>query len=217
MKLGSTFSVPAKRTKVFERFFDPDTMRQCIPGCEELVRLDENHYSGRLTNEIAHVRFAAAFSLEIVDVDPPRAVRAVLQGEDNRLASSLKLDANLLLEADGDERSTVTYQMDLAMWGKLGRLGESIFRRRTADVEREFVERFAAACSSGAPAVEPVPGHPAGRGHVAGEPAGGQPAHGEVGLRVARAESEPVGLTSTRQRPWWRRLAGWFTQLVGRR
>jgi uncharacterized protein len=155
MKLGSTFTVPADSKTVFDLFFDPSTMRACIPGCEELVRVDETHYTGRLVNEIAHVRFNAAFSAEIVGVNAPREVKAILKGEDRRLGSSLKLDATLSVEPDGPDRSTVTYGMEMAMWGKLGRMGESIFRRRTAEVEKQFVAAFSRA-ASGQPLEEPA-------------------------------------------------------------
>jgi hypothetical protein len=146
MKIASTFTVPVDSQRVFDLFLDPDTMAACIPGCEELVRVDERHYSGRLVNEIAHVRFNASFSAEIVDLDPPREVRAVLKGEDRRLGSSLKLDAVLGVRPNGDG-SEVTYSMELALWGKLGRMGESIFRRRTAEVEKQFVEKFTQICT----------------------------------------------------------------------
>src|SRR6202008_3764820 len=95
MKLASEFSVPAAPEKVFPLFFDPETMRGCIPGCEQLVAEDERHYRGTLVNEIAHVRFSAAFSAEIQSVtDEPaaRTVVAVLKGEDRRLGSSIKID-----------------------------------------------------------------------------------------------------------------------------
>jgi carbon monoxide dehydrogenase subunit G len=146
MKLGSTFTVPVDSERVFERFLDPDSMRVCIPGCEELLRVDDKHYTGRLVNEIAHVRFNASFSAEITELTPPRKVRAVLKGEDRRLGSSLKLDAVLTVQPAGDA-SEVTYSMEMALWGKLGRMGESILRRRTAEVETQFVERFTQVCT----------------------------------------------------------------------
>src|SRR4051812_19576043 len=111
-------------------------MRACIPGCTELERPDAMHFRGRLTNEIAHVRFDAVFAVEITELVAPNRVRAVLSGEDSRLGSSLKVDAELDVVAAGDG-SDVSYAMDLAMWGRLGRLGESIFRRRTAEVEKQ--------------------------------------------------------------------------------
>jgi carbon monoxide dehydrogenase subunit G len=185
MKLGSTFVVPADSKTVFDLFFDADTMRACIPGCEELVRVDETHYTGRLVNEVAHVRFNAAFSAEITGVDAPREVKAILKGEDRRLGSSLKLDATLSVEPAGPDSSTVTYAMEMAMWGKLGRMGESIFRRRTAEVEQQFVAAFSRA-ASGEPieAVQPVAAAAAVGTPAAGAPAAAANAGPETPLSV---------------------------------
>ncbi|TQM11035.1 CoxG family protein [Pseudonocardia kunmingensis] len=146
MKLGSSFHVPAEPATVLEKFLDAPTMLACIPGCTELERPDEAHFRGRLTNEIAHVRFDAAFSVEITELSPPHTVRAVLTGEDARLGSSLKVDASLDVAPAGGG-SDVTYAMELAMWGRLGRMGEAIFRRRTVEVEKEFLQAFARACA----------------------------------------------------------------------
>lgn len=146
MKLGSAFHVPAAPATVLEKFLDAPTMRACIPGCTELERPDPLHFRGRLTNEVAHVRFDAAFAVEITELDAPHTVRAVLTGEDSRLGSSLKVDASLDVTPAGDG-SDVTYGMEMAMWGRLGRLGESIFRRRTAEVEKQFLQAFARACA----------------------------------------------------------------------
>jgi len=142
VRISSSFSIPAPPHEVFDRFLDPETMKNCIPGCHELEWLDESHYQGLLVNEVAHVRFNARFAAEIVEMDRPRLVRAVLTGEDRRLGSSLKLTASLGVEPDGDSDSAVSYEMDLALWGKLGRLGEPIIRRRSAEVERDFVTAF---------------------------------------------------------------------------
>ena len=157
MKMSSSFSVPEESVRVFELFLDAPTMRSCIPGCQDLLRVDDTHYSGRLVNEIAHVRFDAAFSVEIVALDPPNEVRAVLKGEDRRLASSLKLDVVLRVCPEG-AASMVNYSMEIAMWGKLGRMGESIFRRTTVEVERQFVEAFTRACQGGALFEPSLPG-----------------------------------------------------------
>jgi uncharacterized protein len=158
MKLASEFSVPAAPSKVFPLFFDPEVMRGCIPGCEELVRADEETYTGRLVNEVAHVRFSAGFSATIQSIDDEgdtRTVTALLKGEDRRLGSSIKIDATLSVRPDGDEASVIAYRMDMALWGKLGRLGEPIIRRRSREVELEFARSLAIAC--GAPAEEVRP------------------------------------------------------------
>ncbi|NLU74997.1 hypothetical protein HCC61_20335 [Streptomyces sp. HNM0575] len=168
MNLGSSFAVPAGPGRVFRTFLDPEAMRSCVPGCTELARTDETHYQGRLVNEIAHVRFSAAFSAEITEMREPEQVRAVLKGEDRKLGSSIKIDALLTVRPDGDA-STVTYGFDIALWGKIGRLGEAIVRRRSAEVERQFVEAFTRICAGEPVAVvagdAPAPA-PAGTGRA---------------------------------------------------
>lgn len=156
MKLGSSFVVPAAPSRVFAHFLDPDSMRACIPGCSELERTDETHYRGRLVNEIAHVRFSAGFSAEITAMAEPEEVRAALRGEDKRLASSIKIDAVLTVAPEGDA-STVSYRLDLAIRGKIGRLGESIVRRRSVEVERQFVDAFTRICAGERPVPAAAP------------------------------------------------------------
>jgi hypothetical protein len=155
MRIGSTLTIPAEPRQVFERFLDPDTMQACIPGCTELQRLDDTHYRGLLVNEVAHVRFNASFAAEITEIQSPRLVRAVLTGEDRKLGSSLKINATLEVVPDGDQ-SKVTYGMDLALWGKLGRLGEPIVRRRSVEVERQFSAAFADAVLGKTPVTAPA-------------------------------------------------------------
>ena len=155
MKIGSTLTIPAEPNQVFERFLDPDIMRACIPGCAELEQLDDKHYRGLLVNEIAHVRFSASFAAEITEIAPPSLVRAVLTGEDRKLGSSLKINATLQVAPEGNA-SQVTYEMDLALWGKLGRLGEPIVRRRSVEVERQFSAAFADAVLGKTPVTAPA-------------------------------------------------------------
>ncbi|RTL66954.1 MAG: hypothetical protein EKK42_16410 [Pseudonocardiaceae bacterium] len=158
MKLTSSFRVPAPPDQVLAHFLDPDSMRVCVPGCEELERPDPAHYRGRLVNEIAHVRFSAGFtaditeSVPVTDTGDPARVHAVLRGEDRRLGSSIKVDASLGVRPAADpSASDVDWDLEIALWGKLGRLGESIVGRRSREVERQFVERFTAVCAAGPP------------------------------------------------------------------
>lgn len=169
MKLTSSFRVPAPPDQVLAHFLDADSMRVCVPGCEELERPDPAHYRGRLVNEIAHVRFSAGFTADITEATAatagePAQVHAVLRGEDRRLGSSIKVDARLGVRPAADpSTSDVDWDLEIALWGKLGRLGESIVGRRSREVERQFVERFTAVCAAGPPG----PGNPQVRTHEA--------------------------------------------------
>ena len=184
MKLGSSFVVPAEPSRVFAHFLDPHSMRASIPGCAELERVDDAHYRGRLVNEIAHVRFSAGFTADITSLREPEQVRAVLKGEDRRLGSSIKIDAVLAVRPDdaSGDKSIVDYSLDMALWGKIGRMGESIVRRRSQEVERQFVTQFSEICAGGPPG----PDNPA-----------------LTGATLAPPKTRPV---TTKRTSWWRRL-----------
>ena len=182
MKLSSTFPVPASPDKVLSLFLDPSTMQACIPGCDELTQDDETHYRGVLANEVAHVRFAARFAAEITsssapaDTGEPAVVNATIKGEDRRLGSTVKVTAVLTIRPDGSapDSSVVEYEIELAMWGKLGRLGESVIRRRTQEVERQFSEALAAVCA-GRPIPQPADTRAARKAQRAAAPAAVSP------------------------------------------
>lgn len=196
MQLGSQFVVPGSRDKVFAMFFDPETMRVCLPGCEDLRQIDETHYAGSLVNEVAHVKFKAGFTAEIQSVsepttaDEPAVVKALLKGEDRRLGSRIKVDATMTVAEQGEE-SLVTYDLELAMWGKLGRLGEPVIRRRSVEVQKQFAEALAAVCA-GRPVETAAPSRRAGGRRRATEPVGAT-----SGTAPVAGEEPPSVTTST--------------------
>ncbi len=176
MKLSSQFMVPAAPDKVVALFFDPATMRECLPGCEELQQVDEKTFRGVLTNEVAHVKFKAGFAADITSVEQPAddtspaVVKAVLKGEDRRLGSTIKIDATMTITPVGQD-SRVDYDLEMAMWGKLGRLGEAVIRRRSVEVERQFSEALAAVVTG-----QPIPHRQKAEEKAAKKAAGRTPA-----------------------------------------
>jgi carbon monoxide dehydrogenase subunit G len=212
MKLSSPFSVPADCARVFELLLDAPTMRSCIPGCQELERTSETHYQGRLVNEIAHVRFNASFAVDLTSVEPPHQIHAVLSGADRKLASALKLNGSLHVSPEAPGSALVSYTMELAIRGKLGRLGESIIRRRTAEAEREFVAAFARACAAGSAATADgtvdwaLPTTPT--------PAAAEPAGPDELQRESLPSAEPA--VAPRRAAFWPALRRRLARLAGR-
>ncbi|HVB06785.1 MAG TPA: SRPBCC domain-containing protein [Acidimicrobiales bacterium] len=198
MDFGSSFVVPAPLATVFEKLLDPAVMRSCIPGCEELERLSDEQFRGRLRSEIAHVRFDAAFSANVLELDAPRHLHALLQGEDKRIASSIKIDAQLDLKDKGGE-TAVTYNLELALWGRVGRLGEAIVRRRSVEVQQQFEAAFIVACDPDGAAGDETLGAALTPPQAT---AARELEEGPVAILDAPA---PVG-TAPARRSWWRAL-----------
>jgi uncharacterized protein len=213
MKLSSSFWVPAAPDRVFAHFLDPDSMRACVPGCQELEKVDDTHYRGTLVNEVAHVRFSAGFTAEITEQAGPGQVKALLRGEDRRLGSSIKIEAALAVNEDGAaDSSRVEFGLDVALWGKIGRLGESIVRRRTEEVERQFAADFSRVCAAGPPG----PGNAVARELLAArgtdQRVKAPVAANAATASVLRPVSAPAVDGATPGRiPWWRRIEDLLT------
>jgi uncharacterized protein len=213
MKLSSSFWVPAAPERVFAHFLDPDSMRACVPGCQELEKVDDTHYRGTLVNEVAHVRFSAGFTAEITEQAGPGQVKALLRGEDRRLGSSIKIEAALAVNEDGAaDSSRVEFGLDVALWGKIGRLGESIVRRRTEEVERQFAADFSRVCAAGPPG----PGNAVARELLAArgtdQRVKAPVAAGAATASVPRLAAAPaVDGTTPGRIPWWRRIEDLLT------
>ncbi|WP_433284929.1 CoxG family protein [Pseudonocardia sp. CA-142604] len=213
MKLSSSFWVPAAPERVFAHFLDPDSMRACVPGCQELEKVDDTHYRGTLVNEVAHVRFSAGFTAEITEQAGPGQVKALLRGEDRRLGSSIKIEAALAVNEDGSaDSSRVEFGLDVALWGKIGRLGESIVRRRTEEVERQFAADFSRVCAAGPPG----PGNAVARelldARGADQRAKAPVAVGAAGASASRPAVALAGDGATPGRiSWCRHLGGLLT------
>jgi carbon monoxide dehydrogenase subunit G len=123
---------------------DPSVLLRSIPGCEDLQPLDENHFRAKLVTSVAHIEFAAGIEAAITERVAPERLTALIEGEDSHLASALRVDAALVLLAEEPSRTSVSYTLDIALRGRLGRLGEPIIRRKSRDMEAEFARRLAA-------------------------------------------------------------------------
>ena len=68
MEMKGEFRIAASREKVWDALNDPDVLRQCIPGCEELEKTSDTEFTAKVKTKIGPVsaRFAGEVRLEVV-------------------------------------------------------------------------------------------------------------------------------------------------------
>ena len=131
-------SVDVDRATAFDLIGDPLRLAQCIPGCTDLLEISPRRYSAVLTNEVAFIKFSFKVTVDIVKVEPPSAIEAKITGEAIRLAGRVVASAGLQLDEAGPSRTNIQYAANVGLTGKLGGLGEPVFRAKSAEVAREF-------------------------------------------------------------------------------
>ncbi len=140
MVIESHFAVQAPPQRVWDFLVDPTQMVGCVPGCSKVEQVGENSYRATMSVKVAYITFSAATDVAITRMDPPHELESTARGEDKRLGSNMQIAATLKLTPQPDGATDVAYRADVSLWGKLGTLGEPIFRQKATQMGREFAQ-----------------------------------------------------------------------------
>lgn len=148
MDLSDEILIPAPRDEVYRALNDPDVLKDCIPGCEELVKHSDTELEAKVLLKIGPVkaRFAGAVTL-----DPAGAPeRFSLRGEGKGGAAGFaKGGAEVELKERGSE-TCLRYTAKAEIGGKLAQLGSRLLQSTSKKLAGQFFEAFKERMSQGA-------------------------------------------------------------------
>lgn len=140
MELDGTRVIKADRSKVWAHLNSADTLRACIPGCEELTGSPEDGFEAIVKQKVGPVKATFKGAVTLEDVSAPDSYRIIGEGKGG-VAGFAKGAADVSL-ADVDGGTELTYHVDAKVGGKLAQLGSRIvggFAKKMAD---QFFENF---------------------------------------------------------------------------
>jgi len=137
--------VDVDRTAAFDFVRDPVRLAQCIPGCRDLRELSTGRYSAVLSNEVAFITLSFKVIVEVIKIEPTSAIEAKITGDAIGLVGRVVATAGLQLDDGGPSQTDIRYTANIGLTGKLGGLGEPVFRAKSAEVAREFGANLKAA------------------------------------------------------------------------
>jgi hypothetical protein len=143
MKFTGRIDVPAPRQAVFEKLRDAHFFASCVDGVQDLVEIDARHYTATLETRVAYIKFKFAVSVEIVELDEPVRVVARVEGTPIGMVGRLTATSAANLE-EQDGGTAVNYELDVALTGKLGSLGQPVLKSKAREMERQFASRIQA-------------------------------------------------------------------------
>lgn len=139
---------------------DPKRMAGCIPGCHDLKELvPGQRYSAILTNKVSFITLNFKVVVEVVKLEPPSAIEAKITGESLGVVGRLAASAGLRVADAGGGRTAITYTTDVGLTGKLGGLGQPVFKAKSVQLGAEFAANLKAAIEKAA--AQPQAGTPA--------------------------------------------------------
>ena len=142
MELADEIRIPAPRDRVYAALNDPDILRRCIPGCEELIRHSETELEARVVLKIGPVKARFGGTVRLDTAGAPGAMS--LTGEGRGGAAGFAkggADVTLTEEAGG---TLLRYTAKAEIGGKLAQLGSRLIQGTARKLSADFFEKFAA-------------------------------------------------------------------------
>src|SRR5260370_7653864 len=80
MDMNGEYQIAAPRQRVWEALNDPEVLRQCIPGCEEIVKESAVAWTAKVTAKVGPVKAKFAGKVTLSDLDPPNGYTITGEG-----------------------------------------------------------------------------------------------------------------------------------------
>jgi carbon monoxide dehydrogenase subunit G len=142
MTMTGEVELAAPRQTVWEKLNDPEVLKACIPGCQELEKTGDTEFRAVARNKIGPVSATFKGTVTLSDLDPPNGYRISGQG-DGGVAGFAKGGATVALSDKGGG-TLLTYTVEAQIGGKLAQLGQRLVNGAAKKLADEFFERFAA-------------------------------------------------------------------------
>ena len=129
------------RDSVYEALNDPEILKQCIPGCEELIKHSDTELEAKVVLKIGPVKARFSGDVQLDTSGAPDAISLTGQGNGGA-AGHAKGGADVSLVAEGDT-TILRYEAKADIGGKLAQLGGRLIQSTAKKLAGKFFKSFA--------------------------------------------------------------------------
>jgi uncharacterized protein len=151
MKFSGELTVKAPRADVYKAVRDARFFASCVEGVSELTETAPDTYAAIFETKVAYMRFKFKVTVAVVRAEAPREIEAKVEGAPLGIVGRLTATALTRLTEAGEE-TKIDYDIEAALTGKLGSLGQPVLRAKAKEMERQFAARLAASLAAPAAA-----------------------------------------------------------------
>ena len=153
MDLTGDYRIPAPRDAVWAALNDPEVLKACIPGCEELNKNSETEFVAKVVAKIGPVKASFGGKVTLSDIDAPNGYTITGEGQGGA-AGFAKGGAKVRLESvDSGAATILHYAADAQIGGKLAQIGSRLVEGTAKKLADEFFAAFAAQATAKAGAI----------------------------------------------------------------
>ena len=156
MEITGEYRISASRVQVWEALNDPDVLRACIPGMENLDKKSDTEFAAVVTTKVGPVKVRFEGSVTLSDLDPPHGYQIVGEGQGG-VAGFAKGTCQVSLGEEGEE-TLLRYRADAQVGGKLAQIGSrmisGVAKKTADDFFSAFAKQMAISTDSGTSSVK---------------------------------------------------------------
>jgi carbon monoxide dehydrogenase subunit G len=142
MELSSIRIIAAPPDEVWKALNDPEALKDCIPGCESLVRESDAAWKVVVAAKVGPVSARFNGTIELLDLVAPSSYTLRFKGQGGA-AGFAQGEARVALFS-APEGTSLAYTAVAQVGGKLAQIGSRLIDGAAAKLADDFFERFAA-------------------------------------------------------------------------
>ena len=146
MELNDEKRIPAKQDVVWAALNDPEVLKRCIPGCEEVVKKSDTEMTAKVTVAVGPVKAKFTGEVTLSDIDAPNGYTITGKGSGG-VAGFGKGGATVKLRTEGSD-TVLSYAASASVGGKLAQIGQRLIDSTAKKLADEFFTNFVAAVVS---------------------------------------------------------------------
>ena len=143
MTMNGEVQLAAPREAVWAKLNDPEVLKACIPGCEELEKTDDGGFRATAKMKVGPVSARFKGKVTLSDLDPPNGYKISGEGEGG-VAGFAKGGAKVALTDTDGSGTKLAYDVEAQIGGKLAQLGQRLINGAAKKMADEFFQKFAA-------------------------------------------------------------------------
>lgn len=140
MEMKGSRTIAADRATVWAALNDPEVLKACIPGCEELTGSPEDGFEATVKQKVGPVKATFKGAVTLSDVVEGESYRISGEGKGG-VAGFAKGAADVRL-ADVEEGTDLSYEVEAQVGGKLAQLGSRLISGFANKMADQFFDRF---------------------------------------------------------------------------
>lgn len=142
MTMNGEVALPADRATVWAALNDPEVLKRCIPGVQELEKTSDTEFQAVAKVAVGPVKATFKGRVALSDLDPPNGYTISGEGQGG-IAGFAKGGAKVRLSDTEGGGTLMRYDVEANVGGKLAQLGGRLINGVAKKYADEFFANFA--------------------------------------------------------------------------